>query len=832
MAHLKLAFRTLVKTPFITAVAVISLALGIGANTAIFSLFDQMLLSPLPAAEPERLVNLSAPGPKPGSQSCTSAGDCDVVFSYPMFRDLEVAETGFSGVAAHRTFSVNLALEGKTVNGEGMMVSGSYFPVLGLRPALGRLLDPGDDERIGEHFVAVLSHAYWTNQLGADADVLNRSIIVNGIAMTVVGVGPRGFDGTTMGSRADVFVPISMRGVMNAGWDRFDDRRNYWVYLFARLAPGVTMEQARTSAQARYQAIINDVEAPLQGGMSAPTLERFRAKEILVEEGHRGQSRLHREVRMPLILLFAITGVVLLIACSNIANLLLARGARRSQEMAIRGSLGASRAQLMKQVLTESLILAVLGGAASLLVAEWTLGFIGSILPAQAASAITLELRPGALLFVAPLVLGTGVLFGVYPALHSTRPDLITLIKADAGQPSGARSAARFRNGLVTAQVALSMTLLVLAGLFVRSLMNVSRVDLGITTENLITFTVAPELNGYEPERSGILFQEIEEQLAAIPGVTGVTGSLVPILSGDSWGTDVHVEGFQSGPDIDSNSRLNEIGADYFRTLGIPLLAGREFTPGDARGAPRVAIVNEAFTRKFGLDGRNGVGKWMSTGRDDDLGIQIVGVVQDAKYNEVKDQVPPLFFTPYRQDETLGWMTFYLRTAVDPGPVLRAVPDVVKGLDGNLPVVDLKTMEQQVEENIVMDRLISTLSAAFAVLATLLASVGLYGVLAYSVAQRTREIGVRMALGADPGRVKGMILGQVGRMVIVGCVTGILAALGLGRAARSLLFGLEGHDPVVVSTAAVLLAVIALVAGYLPAARASRIHPMEALRDG
>ncbi|HEV2129743.1 MAG TPA: ADOP family duplicated permease, partial [Longimicrobiaceae bacterium] len=578
-----------------------------------------------------------------------------------------------------------------------------------------------------------------------------------------------------------------------------------------------------------YRPIITEVEAPLQEGMSEATMARFRTKELTLEEGWRGQSSVHGEARTPLLLLFAITGVVLLIACANIANLLLARGATRSMEMAVRLALGANRRQVLTQLLTESVLLAALGGVASLLVARWTLALVGSLLPAETASTLHFTMRPSVVLFAAALSIGTGLLFGMFPALHSTRSDLVTTIRANAGNLSGARSAARFRTALVTAQIALSMALLISAGLFLRSLMNVSRIDLGLRADNLVAFRISPELNGYDSVRTHVLFERVEEELAAIPGVTGVSASFIPILSGSNWGSDVSVEGFTREPDTDANARLNEVGPGYFRTLGVPLLAGREFTASDGAGAQKVAIVNEAFTKKFNL-GREAIGKWMATGRDDSLNIQIVGIVQNAKYSQVKDEVPPLFFTPYRQDPRVGAMTFYVRTAGDPRQLLRAVPGVVARLDPNLPVEDLKTLSQQIRENVFMDRMISTLSAAFAVLATLLAAVGLYGVLAYTVAQRTREIGVRMALGADSRRVRAMVLRQVSRMVLIGGVIGIAAALGLGRTARSLLFGLEGHDPLVVALAAVVLALVAFSAGYLPAHRASRVDPMQALR--
>ena len=829
MRNLKLAFRTLFRTPFVTAVAILSLALGIGANAAIFSLFDQMLLQALPVTSPDRLVNLNAPGPKNGSTSCNQAGDCDAVFSYPMFRDLETQQTVFAGIAAHRLFSTNVAYGGQTMNGNGTFVSGSYFPLLGVRPALGRLLGPSDDETVGGHYVTVLSHSFWESRLGSDPDVLNRTIVVNGHTMTIVGVAPRGFTGTTLGTRPLVFVPISMRDEVERGFGGIDNRRSYWVYLFARLKPGVSLAQAAAGINAVYRPIITEVEGPLQEGMSDQGMTRFLAKEITVTEGARGQSSIHAETRMPMILLFATTGIVLLIACANIANLLLARGANRSMEMAVRLSLGANRSRILAQLLTESMVLAVMGGVVSLLVARWTLAVVGSIVPPESAAFLQLETRPTVILFAGAVSIGTGLLFGLFPALHSTRSDLVSTIRANAGSILGARAAARFRSALVTAQIALSMALLVSAGLFLKSLVNVNRVDLGLDVDRVITFGISPELNGYEPERTKVLFGRTEEELAAIPGVTGVTSALVPLLAGSNWGSDVMVEGFERGPDIDSNARFNEVGPGYFSVLGIPLIAGREFTVGDDAGSLDVAIVNESFARKFGL-GREAVGKWMATGGSDSLNTQIVGLVQDAKYSDVKDEIPPLFFRPYRQDPNVGYITFYVRTAAAAGTVLGAVPQVVARLDPNLPVENLKTLPQQVRENVFLDRMITTLSAAFAALATLLAAVGLYGVLAYTVAQRTREIGVRMALGADRADVRGMVLRQVTRMLLVGGAIGIIAAFALGRAAGSLLFGLEGHDPVVIAAAAGVLTLFALGAGYIPAVRASRVDPMQALR--
>jgi predicted permease len=831
VASLKFACRTLFKTPFVTTIAIVSLGLGIGANAAIFSCFNQMLLQSLSVPEAARLVNLSAPGPKPGSQSCNQAGNCDAVFSYAMFRDLQSAQTVFTGIAAHRLFGANLAYQGQTMNGEGLLVSGNYFQVLQVLPALGRLFDSNDDRLVGEAQVVVLSHAYWTTRFAADPGVLNQGLIVNGQTLTIVGIAPRDFDGTTLGSKPEVFVPITLRGTMNPGFRGWANRQSYWAYLFARLRPGVSIDSARDELNGRYHAIVNDVEAPLQKGMSDPTMAKFRAKRIIVEPGGLGQSSTRSVARTPLLLLLSVTGLVLLIACANIANLLLARSAARASEMAIRLSLGAGRARLIGQLLTESLLLAAFGGLAGLLVAHWTLGLIMSLMPAEAAQTMAFAISARALLFAGGLTIGTGLLFGLFPALHSTRPDLVSTLKNQAGQPSGARGAARFRLALATTQIALSMMLLAVSGFFVKSLMNVSRVDLGLKIDNVITFGLSPGLSGYTPAKCGLFFARLEEELRATPGVTGVTASLVPLLSGSNWGNDVNVQGFQSGPDTDNNSRFNEVGPGYFSTMGIPLMSGREFTAADVDGAPKVAIVNEEFARKFGL-GRDAVGKLMGSGSGNrsKLDTLIVGIAQNAKYSEVKGTIPPLFFRPYRQDPTVGDAAFYVRTAGDPAQSASAVTAVVKRLDPNLPVERLKTLPQQVRDNTFLDRMMTTLSSLFAGLATLLAGVGLYGVLAYTVSQRTREIGLRMALGAAPARVRSMVLRQVAWMTGIGAVLGLAGAVAIGRQAGSLLYEMQGWDPWVLAISAAALSMVAMLAGFVPAYRASQVDPMIALR--
>jgi predicted permease len=830
MNNVRFAFRTLAKTPIITTVAVFSLALGIGANTAMFSLFDQILLKPLPVVRPYELVNITDPGPKSGSNSTNNSGNMPYVFSYPMMRDLEKQTDVFQGVAGHRIFGGNVAFRGQTSSSTGLQVSGSFFELLGLQPALGRLFTREDDTKPGGHPLVVLGYAYWNRKLGGRTDVIDQPMTVNGTSMTIIGVAPKEFVGNTIGTEPDFYVPISMRETLTPGWKGLDNRMSYWAYLFARLKPGVSLQQAQTAVNVTYRGIINEVEAPLQKSSSKTYMDRFRAKAITLEPGALGFGSMRREGRPALSLLLGITGFVLLIACANIANLLLARAANRSREISIRLSIGASRWQLISQLMTESMILALLGGLLGLVIARWTLYGLTAMMPAEGTRLVTETIDARVLLFAFGVSIFTGLLFGIFPALHSTRPDLASTLKDQAGQVSATGAAARFRKTLVTAQIALSLLLLISAGFFLKSLVNISRVDLGIRTDNLITFGVSPQLSGYSFERSAAFFEKLEDSLAAIPGVTSVAGSMVPLIAGNNWGNNVSVDGFVAGPDTDTHSMFNEIGPGFFSTVGIKLIAGREFTRADNLSGPKVAIINEAFARKFNLNPADALGKHMQQGSGGKNDIEIVGIAQDAKYSEVKNPAPPLHYLPYRQDKKFGSSSFYVRTALDPNQMMSQIRRAVAEIDPQLPIEDLKTMDRQIKDNVFVDRMITTQAGAFALLATLLAAIGLYGVLAYSVARRTREFGIRLALGADRGSVRNMVLKEVGIMVLIGTALGIPAAIGLAKLFESLLFGLKGNDIIVIAGATVTLAAVSLLAGYIPAMRATRIDPMRALR--
>ncbi|HEU4617122.1 MAG TPA: ABC transporter permease [Gammaproteobacteria bacterium] len=823
------ALRQLGRRPGFAAAVILMLAVGIGATTAIYTLFDQVLLRPLPVPEPDRLVNLAAPGPKRGATSCSDAGGCDEIFSYPMFRDLEARQTVFAGIAAHRDFDADFAYGGRTLAGSGALVSGSYFSVLGLRAALGRLIGPEDEPAIGEAAVAVLGFEHWRTRFGADPGIVGRTIRVNGRSLTVVGVAPEGFAGTTVGRRAQVFVPITLRWLMEPTRARDEqNRRSYWVYLFARLAPNVSPAQAREGINTLYSGIVNEVEAPLQTGMSDEMLAEFRRSRLSLAPGARGQSAIAASAAQPLTLLLGVMGLVLLIVCVNIANLLLVQGAGRAGELAVRASIGAGGRRLAAQLLTEAAVLAAAGGIASVPVAFGVLRGITALLPETLAQGFAIELDRGAVLVTAAASMLTLVVFGVAPALQAARTDPATLIKGQAPQGVGGRGVARFRSALATAQIAFSLVLLVLAGLFARSLANIFAADPGVDTDALVTFTLSPRRDGYDVERATVVFDRVEAELAAQPGVSSVASSRILLFDGRRWSAGpLTVEGIDREPVTDT--LVNAVSPSFFRTLSIPLLGGRELADSDTPASPPVAVVNETFVRRFGL-GPNAIGKRVLAAGD--RAFEIVGIVADTRYRSVKDEVAPQLFIPRAQFRNLDAASFYVRGAVALGTLLETVPRAVAAVDPNLPVARLMTMRAHIDDNVYLDRLVTLLAAAFAALATLLAAIGLYAVLAYGVRQRVRELGLRLALGATPARLRTRVLRDVALLALIGLPAGLAGGLLLGRAAETLLFRISARDPAALAAAVCVLAAVVLAAGFVPARTASRLAPMEALRHG
>ena len=643
MQDLRFAARTLRKSPVFTTVSILSLALGIGANTAIFTLMDQVLLRALPVKNPQEIVMLDAPGANIG------AFRNDKAFSYPMYRDFRDHNEVFSGVLARYGLNLSMTHKGQTERVDGELVSGNYFDVLGVQPLLGRTLTPGDDVTPGGHPIAVLTYSYWQRRFGGDPNILNETISLNGHPMTVVGVLPRGFRGVEVGYNAEVMVPIMMKRQMTPTWDDLENRRSMWLHLFARLKPGVASEQAAAGLNVLFKQILQREIAEIAGGS-----ERFRKlfldKNIRVIPAQTGRSRLRERFTTPLWVLMGMVGLVLLIACANVANLLIARAAGRQKEIAIRLALGAGRRQILRQLLSESLLLALIGGAGGILVAAWTGDFLLAFLPFESAMR-SFSMAPDArvLAFNFGLALLAGILFGLAPALQATRPSLATTLKDEAGSVSAGTSAMRFRKTLVVAQIALSLLLLVGAGLFARSLYNLKSLDPGIRTENLISFRIDPSLSGYSQPRIQELFRRVQQNLNTLPGVGSASMATSSLMTDEerNW-TTIRVEGYQPKQDETMNPVINQIGPDFFPTVGIPLVAGRDFTERDAMTAPRVAIINETTARYF-FGGQSPIGKRLGPAQTKALNIEIVGLVRDDKTVSLRADAPRVVYFPYLQ---------------------------------------------------------------------------------------------------------------------------------------------------------------------------------------
>jgi predicted permease len=825
---LRFALRGFAKSPGFTAVVLATLALGIGANAAIFSLMDQVLLRPLPVKDPGRLVVLSAPGPFSGRSSSNSQTVTPV--SHPMFAGLRDRATVFSGVFAHFQAPVHLSIGDDTASATGDLVSGTFFPTLGLAPAHGRLLGPEDDRGAGGHPVVVLSHRLFERRFGADPGAVGRTVRINGHAMTVVGVAPRGFDGVEVGGVSDVFVPLAMQAQVLPTWPAvLDDWRTRWLVVMARLGDGVSREQAKAGADLVYAQLLEEDAQHLVS--PTPRLRAdFLKKRLEFQAGGRGTSSLRDQAKAPLLVLMGMVGLVLLIACANVANLLLARGSQRQKELSVRLALGAGRRRLVRQLLVESLLLSLAGGLLGLLTSVWTGRVLISALPFEDASrTFTAEpdLRVG--LFALGLAILTGMVFGLIPAFQATRVAVVATLKNEANAVIGGGAPFRFRRGLVAAQIALSLLLLVGAGLFTRSLMNLRALDPGFRADGLVTFRVDPSLSGHPPEGRRAVHDRLRSELGREPGVQSVTMAAVALMDGSDSSASVLVEGYTSKEGEDMNPNFNMVGPAFFSTLGLPLVRGREISESDAAGAPKVAVVNETFARYFFGD-QDPLGRRFGFARTKVPDMEIVGVVRDGKAASLREEPLRFFYVPAAQQERVGDVAYYVRTAGDPEQLAARATDVVRRAFPTLPVTSLRTMPAQIGTSLFTERLAASLSAAFGLLATLLAALGLYGVMAYAVARRTREIGIRMALGAVGRDVLGMVLRDVAALVAVGVAVGLPAGYGLGRLVESQLFGLTARDPLAFGAATTTLLLAALAAAYLPARRAIRVDPMVALR--
>jgi len=825
--YLRLAVRGLVRSPLFSIVAILSLALGIGANTAIFTLIDQMLLRKLPVKDPDALVMLYQRGAHNGSNMGTR------MHSYPIYQEYQKRAEPLAEVLCRRLIAVSVSVDNQTERLDAEMVSGNYFTMLGVKPAVGRVFSSQEDDQVYQgHPVAVLGYDYWVRRFASDPGVVGRKILVNNYPMTIVGVSAAGFAGIDPVRAPQIRVPILMKPAMvpEWGWVHMDDPRNRWVQVFARLKPGQTVE----SAQAPLQGLFMQVRAhemTLSGAKdwSAYAREQFMKGQLKVERAAMGFSSLRNDFSTALIVLMCMVGLVLLIACANVANLLIARGFMRQREIAVRLSLGASRGQLVRQLLTESLVLSCAGGALGLAVAVVLTQTLLALVPSEG-QPILIHAEPDIriLAFTFGLTLVTGVVFGLLPALRASRPDPWTTLKDTAGAVSGGGGSLFLRKGLVTAQVALSFLLLFGAGLFVRSLQNLKGADTGVALDNLVTFQLSPALSGYDDARTGNFYRTLLDRLRSAPGVKSAGLAVVPILSGDEWDSSTSVEGHQAKDGEDMQAFMNALSPGYFETMGIPILEGRDFTPLDMRERPTVAIVNRRFAQHF-FPGKSAIGRHL--GRDTRPGtkidIEIVGVVADSLYEGPREGVRRQVFIP---NWGRGSAVFYVRASTQSSGAYSLVRTAVKTLDATMPVYELKTLSAQLDETLRTDRLIALLSAGFGLLATVLASVGLYGVMAFVVARRRKELGIRLALGAEPAGVVWLVMREVLLLLTIGLAVGIPAAIGLGRFVSAQLYGIQPNDPWMAVGTMALLTLVSAAAGLIPAHAASRIDPILALR--
>ncbi|HET9265318.1 MAG TPA: ABC transporter permease [Vicinamibacterales bacterium] len=826
-SDLRLAVRGLRRNPLFATVAILSLALGIGANTAIFTLIDQLLLRKLPVKAPEQLVMLYQEGPHSGSNMGSR------MHSYPMYQDFQQRAEPLGEVLCRRQVSASVSIDNQTERVEAEMVSGNYFAMLGVPPALGRVLNSREDDQTYQgHPVVVLDYAYWVSRFAGDPGVLGKKILVNNYPMTIVGVSAAGFAGLDPAQSPQIRVPIQMKPVMapSWGWVHMDDRRTRWVQVFGRLKPGYTVESARAPMQGLFTQIrAYEMTLPAAAKWSPYLRERFMTGRLNVVEAGMGYSGLRNEFSTALVVLMCMVGLVLLIACANVANLLIARGFMRQREIAVRLSLGSSRGRLVRQLLVESLVLSLAGGLAGLALSVVLTRGLLSLIP-QEGQPLLIEARPDARILAFTFVLSalTGIIFGLLPALRASRPDPWTTLKDTVGSIAGTGGSLFLRKGLVATQVALSFLLLFGAGLFVRSLQNLKSTDTGVVLDNLITFQVSPDLSGYDDDRGTIFYQQLLERLRSAPGVKSAGLASVPILSGDEWDSTMSVEGHRAADGEDMQAFMNSLSPGYFETMQIPFLEGRDFRQSDIKEQSTVAIVNRRFAEHF-FKGTSAVGKRLGWGGGPDtkLTIEIIGVVENSLYEGPREGIRRQVFVP-------NWgkagVAIYLRTLTASAAAYNVLRNEVKQLDASMPVYAMKTLESQLDQTLLRDRLVALLSAGFGLLATLLASVGLYGVMAFVVARRKKELGIRLALGAQPGYVIWMVMREVLLLLAIGLALGIPSAIALGRFVSSQLYGIDPSDPWIAGATVLLLAVVSALAGLIPARRASRIDPILALR--
>ena len=830
LQDLRYGLRMLLKQKGFTTIAVLSLALGIGANTAIFSLIDALMLRALPVFEPERLV-LFGNAKSSGIQIGFPDSSIDL-FSYPTYREIRERTQSFSDIAAVHSFPSRVhgvvhagGSTGELEQVKAQMVSGTYFSVLGVNAHLGRVLTANDDITPGGHPVVVASHSWWQRRFASNPSVIGSTVSIDKTTYTIIGVAPRDFFGTTVGDSPDIWVPLSMEEQVPPGFNGLTNRMFQSLYLIGRLKPGTSVEQAGAETNLLFKQVLQEYSGAQP---SEKRLQNIQQARIELTPAGRGLSELRREFSLPLKILMIVVGVVLLIACANIANLLMARAAARVQEFTIRVALGASAARIGRQLLTESLLLALVGGAAGVLLGSWGSSALVSMV-STGPQALPLNVEPDlrVLLFTVVLSILSAVVFGTAPAIRASRVELNASLKSNRAS-SSAITKSLVGKTLLVSQVALSLLLLVGAGLFVRTLVNLQRVDAGFNQEQVLLFQIDTDAIGYKQDSRLVqLYRDVEARVSSIPGVRAASFSMFAFNQG-GWNAPASTRADSSSAGTVQIGN-NSVGPDFFEAMGLPLLAGRGFGAQDTESSPKVAVISEAMARRM-FPNSSPLGKRFGMGGPEHSeDIEIIGVVKDAKYGNLMEEPRPMAYYPYSQS-IIFLSNLEVSFSGEPGAITAETRRAIKDVHRDLPIVDAVRMSEHVGRSLVQQKLIARLSSFFGVLALLLACIGLFGIMSYSVTKRTNEIGIRMALGAGRADVMRLVLREGMTPVIIGVAIGLPAAIMGARLIATLLFGLQPSDPLTISVATVLLIGVAALAGYLPARKASRVDPMTALR--
>lgn len=817
LTDIRYALRMLIKNPGFAFVVVFTLALGIGANAAMFSLTDKVLLQSLPVAKPEQLVMISSADSKLGSS-----------FSYPMYQNLRDKNDVFSGVIARAGTQMNVSYGDQTERVSGELVSGNFFDMLGVRPWAGRLFTQDDDRNPGAHPVAVVSYDFWDRRFGKDPNLIGKTILVNEYPLTVIGVTPPGFYGVNLSNNPDVRVPMMMTTVFNPRpADRLNRWRLQWLTLMARRKDGVNAEQAQASLAVLYHQLLEAEAQQLAPDTSAYDRQQFLAQKIAVLPGDQGFRRLQTELKTSLWLMFGATCAVLLILCANLANLMMARATVRAQETAVRLALGAGRWRLLRQWLTEGVVLALIGGGLGVVIALWIKAGLMAFIPTDYRVNLSGPFEWRLYAFILGVAVLLGLAFSLAPALQAARQVFAPGLRLESRSATAAGKLVSLRSGLILIQVALSLPLLFTAALLIRTLQNLRAIDLGFAKDNVLIASINPALNGYTPERTTNFYNELLTRTRALPGVKYASLASDSPLSGgwDRYG--IVVEGYTPQQGERMGTDVTIVSPDYFKTLSLPLVAGRDFNEADRVGSPHVAIVSEKMAQHF-FGATNPLGKKIGLEKIPD--ITIVGVVKDAQYVNLREDVRRHFYLPASQEKVLTSLTLHVKTETDPRGVAELLRAQLKSLDPHLPLYDIKTLSTEIDESLIQERLVTWLSSAFGLLATLLTALGLYGVLTFSVARRTREIGIRVALGAQRRDVFRLIMTRGVLLVGVGVLVGVGASIAFSRLLESLLFGVKANSLGTLAGVSFALIAVALLACWLPARRATKVDPLVALR--